>query len=1103
MRSIRTNAVRLLSGIAVLGVLTAMAVLALGHWQARDPAPPLPALAASGCPAGYQPLDPVEVAREFHPRLDAQTAAEIRARLGATICLSRHFPESLAEVGYALNARENAAAAPLPYVPEGAFRRAVEQKAALVANPPKVAGADGTWTPYGAGTLIANDCRFPAVCGQGFTNLSGRVDSFAYDPVGHRLFAAVGTGGVWMSQASMGDVRSLANQWTPVGDGLPTLAVSAIAWTPADPDHGSAGGTLLALTGEDTQGGNSYVGLGAYWSNDLGTTWHHASGVPDGAFAFKLAVDPAYPNIVYAATGKGLYRSEDAGRSYVDVKLPTKTLDGSSCAGRSNPGDVCQLANFVTDVVVKAPGGSTNEKPGAKGSAVLAAVGYRAGAAPYQDGKGTPQSMSNGLYRSDDGTPGSFQMLQVYGNINLPLPNAFAPQLRVGRVELGAATGATQNHNVVYAVVEDAVLFNGGFPILDLPPEFKAPTLPCQFDPTGLCALLKPFSATTFNGVYVSSDFGSTWTRLADDTTTTYDPVSGSSLALTVGLGVGAGVQSWYDEWIKPDPTRDSGGVPTRVLFGLEEVWRNRLTSLPMDASAVLNPSNFEVIGTYFAGNRCLFLIGNIGVGGITPTLPICPTSNPPTTQTTTHPDQHDGIFIPTTGADGKPDGGVCLFVGNDGGVFRQCVAAGGEIDNAGWGDGANSGFHSLFHYGFAVAKDGTVYAGDQDNGTMKIEPGSDNSFKAYQIYVGDGVFAEVDPDDSKTAYYETPDLALVVTTDGGTTTTDISPPATNAYFISPFVMDPSDAKHLLTGGTEVFETTAGPATTSSSWTQVFTLGVGPNNEARSMRALALSGDAAYVGFCGPCNVISDPGAGFQRGIATNVGGDKPPKRLTGDGWHFASLNGLPNRYIYWIAIDPSDASGKTIYVALGGYSPARWLPPGQYLDKNSNIGSGHVFKSTDAGEHFTDISGNLPDVNATSIAVRNSQIVLGTELGPFISSDTDGTSWAPLGSGLPNVAVTQVRFKPGDPDTLFASTFGRGMWTYRFASGGSSSGGSSGGSTSGGSTSGGSSSGSGSSSGGTSSGASSGGGSGGGALPPLVLLGLGMFAIARRIRRF
>ena len=37
---------------------------------------------------------------------------------------------------------------------------------------------------------------------------------------------------------------------------------------------------------------------------------------------------------------------------------------------------------------------------------------------------------------------------------------------------------------------------------------------------------------------------------------------------------------------------------------------------------------------------------------------------------------------------------------------------------------------------------------------------------------------------------------------------------------------------------------------------------------------------------------------------------------------------------------------------------------------------------------------------------------------------------------GLPNVPVNYVRLQPGKSDTLFAATFGRGVWSYVFKDG-------------------------------------------------------------------
>lgn len=863
--------------------------------------------------------------------------------------------------------------------PPGALRLALQQKAAMAPLAASVPNAEGEWLEFGIGPLITDDPRYPSVNGLGIGFNAGRVDSFAYDPVGKRLFASVGTGGVWMTE-------TLGNNWVSVGERLPTLIIGAVGWTSA------GGGTLVAGSGEASNGGNAYVGMGAFWTNDLGATWNEATGVPDGAMTYQVAVDAGHPEIVYLGTSKGLYRSTDAGRNYTYVALPT---------GCNNLADLsCQFANWVTDVVVKAPGGTTNVTCAAAGCPVLAAVGYRGGRRAYLDGK--VHSPNNGLYRSNTGEPGTFALLNVYGD---GISNVgFATAERVGRTELGSATGPQQDHNYVYAMVQDAVRLNGGIGNVDVPGGGFT-------NPAG--------NPTTFNGIYVSPDFGTTWIRMADENELA-QPSTGSSLATIQAASFAPGIQAWYNLFVTVDPTRaDPSGVPTRIVFGLEEVWTNRTPHTPLNGLAQQGAEDFKVIGTYFSGTTCQF------VGGV----PACPTTDPPTSQTTTHPDQQDAIFIPDA------NGGVHLFVGNDGGVYTQhAVATTGEYDNSRWGKGVNHGFYTLLPYGIAAAKDCTVWFGLQDNGSGRIEP---DTRKVLETFGGDGTMAAVDPANSNIAYTATPNGALRRTTNGGQTWTSIAPSQpTRELFVNPFVMDPTDAKHLMTGGPEIVEHLNAPGATTGNWTLVFNLGTAPppGNEPRNMTALDLHGDAAYVGFCGLCNVFTtrtNTNQAFHNGIATNVGGSKPPKKGTSDGWHFATAAGLPNRYITSFEIDPADAN--TVYVTLSGYENRQWAPPGQYLDPNTNIGTGHVFKSTNAGESFVDVSGNLPDVPVFWVVLRAGQLIVGTQIGPFISSDTNGTLWAPLGTGLPNVPVVQLATWDGDLTHMFAATYGRGVWRYRF----------------------------------------------------------------------
>ena len=263
------------------------------------------------------------------------------------------------------------------------FSRALRQRDRLAqsAATANIPGTGGTWNQYGHGPLIGDDPTYPTTQGDGFGKIEGRINDFAYADQTKKLYAAVAQGGLWESS-------DLGDSWKSIGDNLPIQSTGAVNYTPA------GGGTLIVATG-DMAFSNDYAGVGTYWSTNDGGTWHKAKGAPDGALSFRIAVDPTDPNVVYLATGFGLYRSADAGRNFVPVNLPT-----GDCAGNSLKKD-CFFANVVTDVAVQ-----PTDKLGHKGGAVVAAVGWREGARKNFNGK--PEAPGNGLYRSDTGAPGSF-----------------------------------------------------------------------------------------------------------------------------------------------------------------------------------------------------------------------------------------------------------------------------------------------------------------------------------------------------------------------------------------------------------------------------------------------------------------------------------------------------------------------------------------------------------------------------------------------------------------------------------------------------------------------------------------------------------------------
>jgi len=91
-----------------------------------------------------------------------------------------------------------------------------------------------------------------------------------------------------------------------------------------------------------------------------------------------------------------------------------------------------------------------------------------------------------------------------------------------------------------------------------------------------------------------------------------------------------------------------------------------------------------------------------------------------------------------------------------------------------------------------------------------------------------------------------------------------------------------------------------------------------------------------------------------------------------------------------------------------------------------------NVYRSSNRGNSWQDITGNLPELGMMSIAYMNNSpegLYVGTTAGVYYK-DTTMTDWVPFKTGLP---LTQVRDMvinySTTPAQLFAGTFGRGIW--------------------------------------------------------------------------
>lgn len=159
-----------------------------------------------------------------------------------------------------------------------------------------------------------------------------------------------------------------------------------------------------------------------------------------------------------------------------------------------------------------------------------------------------------------------------------------------------------------------------------------------------------------------------------------------------------------------------------------------------------------------------------------------------------------------------------------------------------------------------------------------------------------------------------------------------------------------------------------------------------------------------------------------------------------------------PCYYITTVSIAPYDSrmilAGAPTQVALstdGGTSwkvtssqlPAsscssyRTFRPGIMYATYSGYGVPKVWRSTDYGYTWTDINGNLPDIPTFDVIELDQAIVIGTELGSFISED-EGATWQRLGTGMPAVAVQRLMYQK-ETGVLRAITHGRGMYDMQW----------------------------------------------------------------------
>ncbi|NOQ72440.1 MAG: glycosyl hydrolase [Crocinitomix sp.] len=150
------------------------------------------------------------------------------------------------------------------------------------------------------------------------------------------------------------------------------------------------------------------------------------------------------------------------------------------------------------------------------------------------------------------------------------------------------------------------------------------------------------------------------------------------------------------------------------------------------------------------------------------------------------------------------------------------------------------------------------------------------------------------------------------------------------------------------------------------------------------------------------------------------VGTDDGLIQVTTDGggtWNKKdNFPGVPNM-TYVNMLIPSQHDEGTVYAAFNNHKKGDFKP--------------YLLKSTDKGNTWTSIAGNLPERGSVyAIAedhVNANLLFAGTEFGIFFTVD-GGTTWVELSTGLPTIAVRDIAIQRREND-LVLGTFGRGFY--------------------------------------------------------------------------
>jgi photosystem II stability/assembly factor-like uncharacterized protein len=365
-----------------------------------------------------------------------------------------------------------------------------------------------------------------------------------------------------------------------------------------------------------------------------------------------------------------------------------------------------------------------------------------------------------------------------------------------------------------------------------------------------------------------------------------------------------------------------------------------------------------------------------------------------------THSDHH-ALWI-------DPQNSNHLLLGNDGGLAQSYDGG------ASWDFYDNLPLAQYYTVGVDMEDPYNIYGGLQDNGSWK---GPSNSLQGEitlddweSVGGGDGMYNQVDPNDSRWLYNESQFGNIQRLDQKLWIRKSIRPsrkegePALRFNWSSPILISPHNNQIIFMGANVLFRS----LNRGDSWQEI-----SPDLTTNDPVKTKGKGNIQY------CTITTISESPLFPGIIW-VGTDDGNVQMTRNGgatWTNLSsrIKGAPANY--WASrVLASNFNEGTAYMAKTGYRHDDFRP--------------FLFKTTDFGATWTSIASNLPNepINVIIEDRKNPNLLfVGTEMAVYVSMDGGG-KWVRMKNNMPTNAVHDLLVHPREND-LVVATHGRGIF--------------------------------------------------------------------------